>query len=148
MIIDEKSKLIRILLVEDNPSDVCLTREAFSSCKISNQLDVVDNGEKAMDYLYQRGAYAETMKPDMILLDLNLPGKDGRDVLKEIKEDPNLKRIPVVILTTSKAEQDILKTYDFHANAYIIKPVDLDQFIDAVKRIEDFWLAVVRFPPK
>ena len=143
---ETKPEPIRILLVEDNPSDACLTEEAFKECKVVNHIDTVTTGEEAMAFLRRTGAHSDGVRPDLVLLDLNLPGKDGREVLKEIKSDPDLKRIPVVILTTSKAETDILKSYDSHANAYVTKPVDLDQFTEAVKRIEDFWLAIVKFP--
>ena len=143
---ETKPEPIRILLVEDNPSDICLTEEAFQECRVVNHIDTVTNGEEAIAFLHKTGSHVNAIRPDLILLDLNLPGKDGREVLKEIKEDPNLRRIPVVVLTTSKAEQDILKTYDLHANAYVLKPVDMDQFNEAVKKIEDFWLAIVKFP--
>lgn len=141
-------KPIEILLVEDNPGDVRLTREALKDNKISNNLNVVEDGVEAMAYLRRQGKYAKSQRPDLVLLDLNLPRKDGREVLAEIKRDPELMAIPVVILTTSKAEQDIVKTYNSHANCYITKPVDLDQFIAVVKSIEDFWLTVVKLPPK
>ena len=138
---------IEILLVEDNPGDIRLTQEAFKEGKISNNLNVVGDGVEAMAFLQQEGQYAHAPRPDVILLDLNLPKKDGHEVLAEIKEDENLRRIPVVILTTSQAEQDILKTYDLHANCYITKPVDLERFITVVKSIEAFWLSVVKLPP-
>lgn len=139
---------IDILLVEDNPGDVRLTIEALKEAKVLNQLATVSDGVEALAYLHRQAKYAQCTRPDLILLDLNLPKKDGREVLAEIKKDPGLKRIPVVILTTSKAEADILKSYDLHANCYITKPVDLDQFIKVVKSIEDFWLSIVRLPPK
>jgi two-component system, chemotaxis family, response regulator Rcp1 len=138
---------IEILLVEDNPGDVDLAKEALSDSKIRNILQVVGDGEAAMAYLRRTGKYANAMRPDLILLDLNLPKKDGREVLAEIKADDDLKRIPVVILTTSKAEEDILKTYNLHANCYITKPLDLNQFVKVVKAIEDFWLTIVKLPP-
>ncbi|MFQ5596865.1 MAG: response regulator [Nitrospiria bacterium] len=138
---------IDILLVEDSPGDVRLTQEALKEGKVLNRLSVVGDGVEAMDFLRREGEYAAAPRPDMILLDLNLPKKDGREVLQEIKGDPALRRIPVVILTTSKAEEDILKTYDLHANCYVTKPVDLDQFIGVVKNIEDFWLTIVKLPP-
>ena len=141
-------KEIEILLVEDNPADVRLTQEALKEGKVHNNLHVVGDGEQAMDYLYRRGDYAEEVRPDLILLDLNLPRMDGREVLAELKTDDELKRIPVVILTTSQAEEDILRSYNLHANCYITKPVDLDQFISVVRSIEDFWLTVVKLPPK
>jgi chemotaxis family two-component system response regulator Rcp1 len=139
-------KAIEILLVEDSPGDARLTVEALKEGKLSNHISVVRDGVEALDYLHQRGAHGKAVLPDMILLDLNLPKKDGREVLAEIKTDPDLKRIPVVILTTSKAEEDILKTYDLHANCYITKPVDLEQFMKVVKCIEEFWLTMVKLP--
>jgi two-component system, chemotaxis family, response regulator Rcp1 len=140
-------KPISILLVEDNPGDADLAREALQGSKIRNDLHVVEDGEKAMAFLRQEGAYAGSPRPDLILLDLNLPRKDGREVLAEIKEDPRLKRIPVVILSTSRAEEDVLRTYNLHANCYITKPIDLNQFLHVVKSIEDFWLSIVVLPP-
>jgi two-component system, chemotaxis family, response regulator Rcp1 len=137
---------IEILLVEDSPADVDLTREALEDAKVSNNLNVVDDGEQALAYLRREGPYAEQPRTDLILLDLNLPRKDGREVLAEIKDDPDLRRIPVVILTTSEAEQDILRSYDLHANCYVTKPVDLERFITVVRSIEDFWLAIVKLP--
>lgn len=142
------AKPIEILLVEDNPGDVRLTREAFKEGKVLNNLSVVEDGAEAMAFLRQQGKYADVPRPDLILLDLNLPKKDGREVLPEIKEDTNLKRIPVVVLTTSKAEQDILKTYNLHANCYVTKPVDLEQFISVVRFVQHFWLSVVKLPPE
>ena len=141
------SKRIEILLVEDNPGDVRLTKEALVESKIYNTLNVVMDGAEAMEYLKAAGKFQDRVLPDLILLDLNLPKKDGREVLSEIKQDDQLKRIPVVILTTSQAEADILKSYDLHANCYINKPVDLDQFITVVKAIEDFWMTIVKLPP-
>lgn len=146
MISQTTGRPIEILLVEDNPGDVRLTREAFQDAKIRNNIHVAVNGIEAMDYLHRAGAYADAARPDVILLDLNLPLKDGREVLAEIKQDPSLQRIPVVILSTSQAEQDILKSYALHANCYITKPVDLEQFITIVKSIEDFWFTVVKLP--
>jgi CheY-like chemotaxis protein len=140
-------KPVEILLVEDNPGDVDLTREALEIGKLSNTLHVVSDGEAAMAFLRREGQYAKAPRPDLVLLDLNLPRKNGREVLAEIKSDANLKRIPVVILTTSKAEEDILKTYNLHANCYVTKPMDLDQFIKVVKAIEEFWLTIVKLPP-
>jgi chemotaxis family two-component system response regulator Rcp1 len=139
---------IEILLVEDNPGDIRLTREGLKEGRIFNNLSVVEDGVEAMAFLRREGEYADAPHPDLILLDLNLPKKDGREVLKEIKSDPKLRRIPVVILTTSRAEEDIMGTYDQHANCYIIKPVDFDQFVNVVKSIEDFWLTIVRLPPE
>ncbi len=138
---------IEILLVEDNPGDVRLTQEALKEGKVRNKLHVVGDGVEALAFLRQEGEYAETPRPDLILLDLNLPRKNGREVLAEIKEHPNLRRIPVVILTVSQAEEDVLRTYDLHANCYVTKPVDLEQFIKVVGSIEDFWLTIVRLPP-
>jgi CheY-like chemotaxis protein len=139
---------IEILLVEDNPGDVRLTQEALKEGKVMNVLNTVGDGEEALAYLRRQGAYAQATRPDLVLLDLNLPKKSGREVLEEIKEDPDLKRIPVVILTVSEAEQDIIKSYNLHANCYITKPVNLEQFIEVVKSIEDFWLTVVMLPPR
>jgi len=139
---------VEILLVEDNPDDVVLTQEVLKEAKVRNNLNVVEDGDEAMEYLYQKGEYENAPRPDLILLDLNLPGKDGREVLMEVKENKNLKRIPVVILTTSRAEEDIFKMYQHHANAYITKPVDFNQFMKVVQTIEDFWLTIVRLPPK
>jgi chemotaxis family two-component system response regulator Rcp1 len=139
---------IEILLVEDNPGDVDLTKEALQDAKVRNRLNVVDDGAKAVDFLFKRGEYADAPRPDIILLDLNLPKKDGRQVLKEIKADPQLAEIPVVILTTSQAEEDIVRSYQLHANCYITKPVDFKQFMLVVKSIEDFWLTVVKLPKR
>ncbi len=140
-------KPINILLVEDNPGDVRLTIEGLKEGKVLNNLSVVSNGVEAMAFLRKEGQYANVPKPELILLDLNLPRKDGREVLAEIKNDDNLKRIPVVILTSSQAEQDIVKSYNLHANCYITKPVELDQFLGVIKNIEQFWLTVVKLPP-
>jgi len=144
----EFRKPIEILLVEDNPGDVDLAREALENSKIDNLLHAVGNGEEAMDFLLHKGKYADAPRPDLVLLDLNLPRKDGREVLAEIKSDEDLKRIPVVILTSSKDEEDILKAYNLHANCYITKPVDLTQFVKVVKSIEEFWFTIVKLPPK
>ncbi len=141
-------RLIEILLVEDNPADVRLTREALKDGKIINNLSIVNDGVEAMAFLHRHGKYNDAPRPDLILLDLNLPKKDGREVLSDIKSDDRLKSIPVVILTISKADEDILKTYRLYANCYITKPVDLDQFIKVTKSIEDFWLSIVKLPPK
>jgi two-component system, chemotaxis family, response regulator Rcp1 len=137
---------VQILLVEDNPGDVRLTIEALKEAKVLNKLTVVKDGIEALSLLRGQGQYAGDTRPDLILLDLNLPKKDGREVLAEIKADDILKRIPVVILTTSLDEQDVLKSYNLHANCYITKPVELDQFIRVVKSIEDFWLGIVVLP--
>lgn len=142
----EVTRPIEILLVEDNPGDVRLTLEALKEAKVRNRLNVARDGAEAMAYLHREGTFAEAPRPDLILLDLNLPKKDGRQVLAEIKADESLKSIPVVVLTTSRAEQDILQSYNLHANCYITKPVDLEQFIEVVKSIEDFWLTVVTLP--
>ncbi len=135
-----------MLLVEDDPGDELMTREAFEDNKIGNTLHVVRDGEEALDFLYRRGEHTEAPQPDLILLDLNLPKYDGRQVLEKIKSDPELSHIPVVVLTTSAAEEDILRSYRLHANAYVTKPVDLDQFIAAVRQIDDFFVQVVRLP--
>ncbi|HJV36448.1 response regulator [Geomonas sp.] len=140
-------KPITILLVEDNIGDADLAREALDGSKINNDLHVVEDGEKAISFLRREGEYANAPRPDLILLDLNLPRKDGREVLAEIKADQALKRIPVVILTTSRAEEDVLRSYNLHANCYITKPIDLNQFLRVVRSIEDFWLSIVVLPP-
>jgi CheY-like chemotaxis protein len=142
-----KLPVIDILLVEDNPGDVRLTREAFKEGKVVNTLHVVQDGVEALAFLRHEGAYVKSIHPDIILLDLNLPRMNGRELLANIKTDPELKRIPVVILTTSKSEVDIIESYDLHANCYITKPVDMDRFITVVKSIEDFWFTVVKLPP-
>jgi chemotaxis family two-component system response regulator Rcp1 len=138
---------IEILLVEDNPGDVRLTIEALHEGKLANNLQIARDGAEALQYLRREGQFSEAVRPDLILLDLNLPKRDGREVLGEIKQDADLRRIPVVILTTSQAEQDIFQSYDLHANCYITKPVDLDAFIRVVKSIDSFWLSVVQLPP-
>jgi chemotaxis family two-component system response regulator Rcp1 len=137
---------IEILLVEDNPGDVRLIREALKEGKVRNTLHVACDGVEAIAFLRNQGEYSGILRPDLIILDLNLPKKDGREVLAEIKADEDLKRIPVVVLTTSQSEIDILKSYNLHANCYITKPVDLERFLEVVKSIEDFWLTVVRLP--
>lgn len=144
----EACRPIEILMVEDNPGDVRLTVEALKEAKVRNNLCTVGDGVEALAFLRREGRHAEAPRPDLILLDLNLPKMNGREVLAEIKEDPNLRRIPVVILTVSQAEQDIVKSYNLHANCYITKPVDLDQFLEVVKSIENFWLTVVMLPPR
>ncbi|MGD1001424.1 MAG: response regulator [Candidatus Brocadiia bacterium] len=137
---------IEILLVEDSLADVGLTVEAFKDAKIYNRMSVVEDGVEAMAFLRREGRYAGAPRPDLILLDLNLPRKDGRQVLKEIKDEPPLRNIPVVVLTTSKGEEDVLRAYDLHANCYVKKPVDFNRFMDVVKSIETFWLTVVTLP--
>ncbi|MGW9300999.1 MULTISPECIES: response regulator [Streptomyces] len=137
---------IEVLLVEDDPGDELMTREAFEDNKIRNTLHVVRDGQEALDFLYRRGEYPDAPRPDLVLLDLNLPKYDGRQVLEQIKSDPELSLIPVVVLTTSSAEEDILRSYKLHANAYVTKPVDLDQFIAAVRQIDEFFVTVVRLP--
>jgi CheY-like chemotaxis protein len=139
---------IEVLLVEDNPGDAQLTRIALEDSKISIHLNVVEDGVEAMAFLRKQEKYAKVPHPDIVLLDLNLPRKDGREVLAEIKGDENLKRIPVVVLTTSQAEEDILKAYNLSANCYITKPVDFDQFVKIVQSIENFWFAIVKLPPE
>lgn len=141
------SKPVDILLVEDEPGDVRLTIEAMRQAKVRNTLHVVEDGMEALDFLFKRGSFTNAPRPDLILLDLNLPKKDGREVLTIIKEDASLRQIPVVVLTTSGADRDILRCYSLHASCYVTKPVDLNQFLHVVKSIEDFWLTIVRLPP-
>jgi CheY-like chemotaxis protein len=143
---DDQSEAIEVLLVEDDPGDVLMTREAFEQHKLRNTLHVVSDGVEALSFLRQEGEYANVPRPDLVLLDLNLPRKDGREVLAEIKADPQLRRTPVVVLTTSEAEEDVLRSYDLHANAYVAKPVDFDRFIDVVRRIDSFFVTVVKLP--
>ena len=140
------SEPIQILLVEDSPGDIRLTREVLRDAKIANELHIVGDGEEAMRFLRRQGAFDGVPRPDLILLDLNLPRKDGREVLAELKEDPDLHLIPVIVLTTSAAEQDVLRSYDLNAACYITKPIDLDEFISVVRSIESFWLSIVRLP--
>jgi two-component system, chemotaxis family, response regulator Rcp1 len=142
------AKPIEILLVEDSPSDAELTKKALETGKIANNLNRVVDGVEAMEYLRQKGKFAKAAKPDLIMLDLNLPRKDGREVLREMKNDPSFKTIPVIVLTTSSSDKDVLQSYEFNANCYITKPVDFERFIDVVKTIEKFWLTVVTLPPK
>lgn len=142
----DNGRPIEILLVEDNPGDVRLTQEAFRENKIRNKLNVVNDGEQALAFLRREGVYANVARPGLILLDLNLPRVDGREVLAQIKSDPELRHIPVVILTTSQAEEDVVKSYALHANCYITKPVDLERFMQVVKEVEHFWLSVVNLP--
>ena len=144
--VDQTESHIEILLVEDNPGDVRLMEEALKECKQRNTLHVAKDGVEAINFLHKHGNYRNAVRPDIIILDLNLPKKDGREVLAEVKEDKNLKRIPVVILTTSRSESDIHRSYDLHANCYINKPVDLDEFVNVVKSIEDFWFRIVKIP--
>lgn len=143
----ERGSPVEILLVEDNPGDVRLTEEALKESKVLNNLYVASDGVEAMEFLNREGKYSDAPHPDLILLDLNLPKKDGREILEDIKADDRLKRIPVVVLTTSKAEEDILRMYDQHANCYITKPIDFEQFIEVVQSIENFWLTIVKLPP-
>lgn len=140
------TKPIEILLVEDNEADVFLTKRAFKKARIANNISVASDGEIAIEMLNNRGEYKDNQKPDIIFLDINLPKKDGKQVLAEIKSNDNLRRIPVIILTSSKAEQDVLKTYDLHANGYIVKPIDIKQFHEVINAIEDFWFTVVTMP--
>jgi CheY-like chemotaxis protein len=144
----ESSLPIEVLLVEDDPGDVLMTQEAFEEHKVRNKLNVVQDGEEALAYLRREGAHADAPRPDLILLDLNLPRVDGREVLQAIKEDPDLRRIPVVVLTTSQADEDILRSYSLHANAYVTKPVDFDSFIAVVRQIDEFFVSVVKLPPR
>jgi CheY-like chemotaxis protein len=142
----QPERQVEILLVEDDPGDVLMTREAFADYKVRNQLHVVSDGADAMAFLRQEGDYADRPRPDLVLLDLNLPRMDGRQVLESIKSDPELSSIPVVVLTTSEAEDDVLRSYSLHANAYVTKPVDFDRFIDVVRQIDEFFVSVVRLP--
>jgi CheY-like chemotaxis protein len=142
----ESVRVVDVLLVEDDPGDVLMTQEAFADHKVHNRLHVVSDGVEAMAFLRKEGSYADVPSPDLILLDLNLPKMDGREVLAAIKEDEKLRAIPVVILTTSEAEEDVLRSYSLHANAYVTKPVDFERFIEVVKRIDDFFVTVVRLP--
>lgn len=141
-------KCIDILLVEDSPADILLTREAFEQNKIMNTVHVVEDGIQAMDFLYRRGDHASAPRPDLILLDLNLPRKNGREVLAEIKADPDLKTIPIVVLTTSSADEDILRAYNLNANSYVVKPVGFDNFMEAMQSIRHFWFSIVSLPPE
>jgi two-component system, chemotaxis family, response regulator Rcp1 len=144
----EPPQPIEILLVEDNPGDVRLTREALTTSTLWNRLSVAKDGLEALDYIRSTGQFAGAVRPDLVLLDLNLPRKGGREVLAEVKRDPDFARIPIVILTTSSAEEDVLSAYSLHANCFITKPVDLSEFVKVVKSIEDFWLSVVKLPPR
>jgi len=142
----DRGRPLEILLVEDNPGDVRLTQEAFKETNILNHLNVVGDGVEAMAFLRREGGYADVVRPDIVLLDLNLPRKSGRDVLEEVKGDPALRNIPIVVLTTSRAEQDVLDAYEHHANCYIAKPVNLERFVDIVRSIGQFWLSIVELP--
>ncbi len=145
---NDDEREIEILLVEDDPGDVVMTREAFQDYKIHNQLHVVNDGTEAMAFLRQEGEFADQPRPDLVLLDLNLPRMDGREVLQAIKSDPEFASIPVVVLTTSENEDDVLRSYSLHANAYVTKPVDFERFIEVVRRIDDFFVTVVRLPSR
>jgi CheY-like chemotaxis protein len=145
---EETLGVVDVLLVEDDPGDVYLIREAFAHNKVHNALHVVSDGVAALDFLRRRGAYTEAPRPDLVLLDLNLPLKDGREILAEVKADEDLRTIPIVVLTTSEADEDIARSYDLGANAYVTKPVDFDRFIDVVRRIDDFFVTVVKRSPR
>ena len=142
----ENLKLVEILLIEDNPGDARLTQEALNEGKVKNNLQIAYDGVEATDFLFRRNQYQDAPRPDLIILDLNLPKKNGQEVLAEIKADDNLKSIPVIVLTISKAEEDIIRSYNLHANCFLIKPIDLNQFFDVVRSIEDFWLSLVKLP--
>ncbi|BCJ44196.1 two-component system response regulator [Actinoplanes ianthinogenes] len=144
----ESGTPIEVLLVEDDPGDVLMTQEAFEEHKVRNRLNVVSDGSEALSYLRREGQYADAVRPDLILLDLNLPKRDGREVLAEIKKDDDLGRIPVVVLTTSSADEDILRSYQLHANAYVTKPVDFERFIAVIRQIDEFFVSVVKLPPR
>ncbi len=144
----QRGRVIEVLLVEDDPGDVLMTKEAFQDYKLANQLHVVNDGTEAMAFLRREGEHADKPRPDLVLLDLNLPRMDGREVLQAIKSDPDLASIPVVILTTSEAEEDVLRSYSLHANAYVTKPVDFDRFIQVVRQIDEFFVSVVRLPTR
>ncbi len=144
----ENLSVVDVLLVEDDPGDVVLIKEAFEYNKVHNALHVVSDGVQALDFLYRRDGHENAPRPDLVLLDLNLPRKDGREVLEEVKADPDLRTIPIVVLTTSEAEEDIVRSYDLHANAYVTKPVDFDRFIEVVRLIDDFFVTVVKLPTR
>ncbi len=144
----EPNHRFEILLVEDNPGDVLLTREAFREGRLAHRLSVAEDGEEAIRFLRREGRHSEAPRPDLILLDLNLPKKDGRELLAEVKDDPVLRQIPVIVLTTSDAEQDVWRAYKLHANCYLTKPVQMDDFLDKIRSLEEFWLTVVRLPPR
>ena len=141
-----RDKPVEVLLAEDNPGDVMLTKKALKRGKLANNLHVVTDGVEALSFLRHQGEYADAPRPDLVLLDLNMPRKDGQEVLEELKNDPELRRIPVVILTSSESEEDIVKSYELNANAYLTKPVDFDGFVEIVDRLEDFWFQVVKLP--
>lgn len=141
-------KIIEILLVEDSPTDVLMAREALTEAKLLNNIHVTEDGVEALEFLRKEGKYTHAPRPDLILLDLNLPRKNGREVLAELKADPTFKSIPVVVLTTSRAEEDILRSYNLHANCYVVKPVEFDKFVQAVKSISHFWFSIVTLPPE
>ncbi len=143
-----ETRPVDILLVEDNPGDVRLTKEALKDAKVLNEIYVARDGVEAMQFVHNEGSFVNAPMPDLILLDLNLPRKDGREVLAEIKKDPKLRHIPIVVLTTSKADEDIVKTYNLHANAFITKPVDLNRFVEIMHSLEQFWFTIVKLPPK
>lgn len=142
----EAVRPIEVLLVEDDEGDVLMTREALDEGKVVNRLNVVGDGVEAIAYLRRSGRYAEAARPDLVLLDLNLPKRDGRQVLAEVKDDPDLRRIPIVVLTTSEAEEDVVRSYDLHANAYVTKPVDFERFVEVIRQIDEFFISVVRLP--
>ena len=144
----ESGTPIEVLLVEDDPGDVLMTREAFEEHKVRNRLTVVSDGAEALQYLRREGEFSNAVRPDLILLDLNLPRRDGREVLAEVKEDADLRRIPIVVLTTSQADEDIVRSYQLHANAYVTKPVDFEQFIAVIRQIDEFFVSVVKLPPR
>jgi two-component system response regulator len=148
MIEPDAARPIEILLVEDDPGDVLITREALEHSKLVNNLHTVGNGEEALAFLRQEGEFVDAVRPDLVLLDLNLPRRDGREVLAEVKGDPDLRRIPIVVLTTSQAEEDIVRSYDLHANAYVTKPVDFEQFVHVVRQVDEFFFTVVRLPDR
>jgi CheY-like chemotaxis protein len=148
MTTSEPPASIEVLLVEDDPGDVLLIREAFADNKVTNRLHVVSDGVEAMEFMRRKGQYADAPRPDLVLLDLNLPRKDGREVLADVKSDQDLRTIPVVVLTTSQAEEDVLRSYDLHANAYVTKPVDFDRFIGVVRQVDQFFVSVVKLPSR
>ena len=141
-----EARLARVLLVEDSPDDVLLTREALKEAKVANELHVAEDGEEALDFVRRRGSHSDAPRPDLIILDLNLPRKDGREVLVELKEDSDLQRIPVVVLTTSASDEDVMRAYEHHVNAYVRKPIGLDRFVEIVQSIDEFWLGIVTLP--